>query len=203
MFFFFICGLVYRGDVEVNFALSIGNSAIDYYIEHLFVPSGKTRSFKGASKEGVVIKLNAVRDSDAVIDASGGGDTLVSFEKMTFNYMYPEGNENYCFLKFSSTSKSLTLEDVDFSSPTAGEKKHRTSVIKVTSSCAVFRRVSFRNLRVASGSVIELSGGPLTVDGCTFSNVVSGEGNGAAIKAGVVWCVVKLCDVMWCDVVWK
>jgi hypothetical protein len=116
---------------------------------------------------------------------------------MVLTYMYVERNGNYCFLKFASTTGTLTMEDVYFSSPQPeGGKKHPKSVIKVMGGKIVLTGMWFEDLEMLRGSVIELEGGLLTVDGCKFTNINSGGGEGSSIHAVIMCCDVMCCDVM-------
>jgi hypothetical protein len=157
---------------------------LEYGLSHVVVPAGKLRSFEGyeaGAETGVRISLAAPADGSggAIIDASDNSEglvTTVKFVRMSLMYEHIEGNSDYCFIKFSSLSGTVVMEDVVLCSRNPNEgKKHPGSVIKIMSGGGIFTRVSFRDIFMKEGSLIELEGGGLTVDSCIFSGVSSGE----------------------------
>jgi hypothetical protein len=176
--------LIDRGDEETDLTINISNA--EYSISHIVVPGGKLRSFEGESKTEVRIGLTA---SDvSIIDASNddeGGSTIVKFVNVSLAYNYVEGKD-YCFIKFSSISGSVIMEDVDLYSAGADNgKRHPGCCVKIISGCGVFTHVLFKDISSKRGSLIELEGGPLHVDSCDFTGIIGGV-DGNTVDGGVL-----------------
>jgi hypothetical protein len=171
--------------------IEVANADSPYDLSHIIVPIGKYREFEGESLTGVTVHLipPVMESADAIIDASGGGGTSFKIQKMTFIYDYSKRIVDYFFIKFSSSSGKLTIENIALSSPTpAGENKHQTGLIKIESGSADFTNVSFKNIIMEKGSVINTNintGNKCVIDGCSFSDckIMGDNGGGSCIHA--------------------
>jgi hypothetical protein len=95
------------------------------------------------------VQISLTASDVAIIDASnnnGGGLTTVKFVNVGLKYNFVEGKD-YCFIKFSSISGNVIMEDVYLCSTSADNgKRHTGCVIKIILGGGVFTYVSFKDI---------------------------------------------------------